>query len=377
MWAALISPKISFNFDYIPAGLINDYAERIAKEETNFHVDGTPWRNHGLYLRPSYYANFKLHFDISKNWESILTFGTDQVSGYESMVGLDGKVMNDRNLLTTPSAHLPEFYDTGFFISFSHTKSGFDLPDFQIKLGFTEGEWTPGVVSIYDTVDDRANSITSYLVDLKVDVAQRFKFLANSGVERLYAEVTARRATSGSFPGQKFTQDNLEIKAGIAIRIMQDLELHLRGILGEYQRNEIGIGSGHNEPNLIKIKSEVIELELKGFKLKNLNCGVFANYGKTDANDPLGRVDGYFSYINQFNDVRVHTTKSINGGFVCKHERSGLTFSVGVGKKDIDDIRGANRSNEGERWEDGTAIDDFNRVYFIHVAGSFRVLGGR
>lgn len=294
----------------IPSEQVLNYLETL---EQNQHNENR-FRADGYADRPELLAHMGMEIDLTKNQELTLMAGSFEASGLEP---LDGKT--SRYYMTAPYALIVR-YDKGMQMNYELK----DKVEKIISASFSliDGDGVKGESSVTPS-DSRANSYTSFAGSFEVQIANALgkvftdlkPFLKN---QDFYMGVTGSTGETGSFKGEKRTQDDFTAYLGYMVKTKLG-EGEVRVFKSSFNRNPIGDGSGGHVP-LIASKGQGVELAWRGMDLKYCDMDLYGNAHSFESNGE----DGEFTW----GDVR--SVQGWTAGVSCTNFRNIKNLNAGV-----------------------------------------------
>lgn len=284
---------IFINVSMVPKTNVLDYQE---KAEKNFHNQHRI-KADGYLDRPWLLAHIGTEMELSESQDLTILAGSFEASGLQTLEGKPSQYY-----MTAPYG-LVVRYDQG--IQFNY-----ELKDKMDRIilasfGLIDGDSVKGQSDIRPD-DSRANSYPGYAGKLEVDIAKALQSSFDGlseylGNHNLYMGITGSVNDTGSFKGEKRTQDDITTYMGYLVKTPYGSG-EMRVFQSQFARNPINDGNGKHT-TLVNSNAKGVELAIRdipaGFCDIDLygNMHTFQSEGdKPDGEftwDKMNRVDGW------------------------------------------------------------------------------------
>ncbi|WP_374029745.1 hypothetical protein [Bdellovibrio bacteriovorus] len=278
--------QIFISVSAIPKNQVLNYNE---KEEQNFH-NANRLRADGYVDRPWLLANIGANIALTDSQDVTVLAGSFPVNG---LYPLQGKP--SRYYMTAPYGIMVR-YDKGIQFNYQ-LKEELDrvlLTSFSV----IDGDGLKGESNI-DPADSRANSYPAYggTMELRITNALRKVFAASSPYLKnhdIYIGVTGSHGDTGSYPGQKRSQDDLTTYLGYMFTSKYG-EAEVRVFRSEFNRNKVNDGNGRHGDQ-VKSDAHGVEVAYRGLETTLCSWDFYVNKHLFENNGKFA--DGEFTFEN-------------------------------------------------------------------------------
>ncbi|WP_408097066.1 hypothetical protein ACJVC5_18690 [Peredibacter sp. HCB2-198] len=303
---------IFIDVSVIPKEEVLHYQE---KGEQNFH-NTDRFRADGMADRPWLLAKIGAGIELTDSQDLTLLAGSFETNGLNPLPGKPS-----RYYMTAPYGLIVR-YDKGI-------QANYELKDeldriILASFSVIDGDGIKGQSSVTPS-DSRANSYPSYAGTVELHVANGLKRVFENlspYLERhdLYVGVTGSSGETGSFAGEKRSQDDMTAYLGYLLKTGKG-DAEIRVFQSTFVRNQINNGNGRHAPQ-VESGAYGVEVAFRGFETKSCDWEVYGNKHYFETND-LGP-DGEFTW----GDVR-----SVDGwtaGISCMNFKRISNLNIGA-----------------------------------------------
>ncbi|WP_295900670.1 hypothetical protein [uncultured Bdellovibrio sp.] len=293
--------EIFISVSAIPRDEVLNYNE---KNEQNYH-NSNRLRADGFVDRPWILANIGANIAVTNSQDVTVLAGSFPASGLDPLKGKPS-----RYYMTAPYGIMVR-YDKGIQMNYQ-LKEELDrviLASFSV----IDGDGLKGESNI-DPADSRANSYPSYAgtMELRITNALRKVFEKSSPYLKnhdLYIGVTGSRGDTGSYAGQKRSQDDLTTYLGYMFTSKYG-QAEVRVFRSDFNRNKAGNGDGRHGPQ-VESSAQGVEVAYRGLESRLCTWDFYLNKHIFENNSQYP--DGEFTYDN------VRGVKGWTAGTSCRN----------------------------------------------------------